>query len=47
MFSSATPEAKFHVPQNAYAWFPLHFDNLDGNLVSQIKVVLKIPRYLL
>ena len=47
MFSSATPEAKFHVPQNAYAWFSLHFDNLDGNLVSQIKVVLKIPRYLL
>ena len=47
MISSATPEAKFHVPQNAYALFPLHFDALDGNVVSQIKVVLKIPRYLL
>ena len=47
MLSSATPEAKFHVPQNAYAWFPLYFDTLDGNVVSQMKVVLKILRYLL
>ena len=47
MFSSATPEAKFDVPKNTYAWFPLDFDTLDDNMVSQIKVVLKIPRYLL
>ena len=46
MFSSATPEAKLHVPQNVYAWSPLHFDTLDSNVVSQIKI-LKIPRYLL
>ena len=47
MCSSATPEAKFQVQQNAYVWFPLHFDTLDGNVVSQVKVALKIPRYLL
>ena len=27
--------------------FPLHFDTLDGNVVSQINIVLKVPRCLL
>ena len=47
MFSSATPKAKFDVPQDTHAWFSLYFDTLDCNVVSKIKVVLKILIYLL
>ena len=47
MFASATSKAKFDVPHDAHAWFSLYFDTLDCNAVSQIKFVLKIPRYLL